>query len=222
MSNLLRRAGLGAWLSFLGGSVALAGGVADHKYIVYLGGAFALCGAFIAALQQAMAQKEVADVNREMKSFMMGDDSFCYMSVGNLNLDPNPMNKATFGFVHCGDYPLRNPYANIIDLEKTEKILSQLPRPGLSLDQGTIPISLPTMSAGRYYEIGSFDIGKGNTISFNIDFSSLTSEFLQQLRLKRIDGNWVLATRVERMGDIIHEQIDDNYPRNDEDGVDWE
>ena len=186
-----------------------------------------LVGAFINAAGGLLASHQTGQVNKEIMNSIIGGDSFCYWTVSNIDSDRN---MGLFILLHKGKHPLYDVDITINDLDKPDQIKGN---PSLAtIDQGATNISIGTLISSEndlYPEIyrkkqilGWVALGDGDTRSFNVQIYARNGFFHQVLRLKKIDGEWVSATKVTRGWDkVIYEEIDDKFPRTAGGDVEW-
>jgi len=109
--------------------------------------------------------------------------------------------------------------ARIVDLEKFDQLEGKLSF--ATLKQTDTNISIGNLISSSVWMLHPVTLGNGNTPGFNIFFSARNGFFNQILRLKKIHGKWVHATKVLREDKVIYEEIDDEFPRTDEGKVEW-
>ena len=89
------------------------------------------------------------------------------------------------------------------------------------MQQTEIRLPIGNMIKGTASMIRRFPLGTGSKRDFNIFFSARNGLFTQLLRLRKIDGKWIYAMKVERDGKLIFEKVDDNFPKTDQGQVQW-
>ncbi|MEW5992867.1 MAG: hypothetical protein AB1744_00530, partial [Candidatus Zixiibacteriota bacterium] len=67
-----------------------------------------------------------------------------------------------------------------------------------------------------------FNLGTSARRDFNIFFSARNGLFTQLLRMRKVDGKWFYATKVQKQDKVIFEKIDDKFPRNDIGEIEWQ
>jgi hypothetical protein len=145
-------------------------------------GLTALAGAILAGIA-AMG------VSNESASLITGGDGFCYVVNEGVPSAPFPAI-----VIHDGEYPLYDVQMRIVDLLEP---FSPMTLPGQSkpLDQG---LSFPL---GNFSPKGSILMSKllpakGDKASFNIFFSARNGFWIEDLRLRFINGEWKKALQV--------------------------
>lgn len=191
--------------------------------LILLGAFLSAIGALWASQQQGeferhlrVKSEEIAQLNREVVNLVTGGKSFCYMAVSSINPESNI---GLLTFVHSGDHPMFNVAARIVDLEEFAKLKDNINIH--NFQQADINIGIGDFAKSAALVRGPFPLGEGDKRNFNIFFSARNGWFNQLLRFRKINGQWVQATRVERDGEVLYERIDDNYPRTKEGSVDW-
>lgn len=141
----------------------------------------------------------------DLIGFTDGGDSFGYISLANIYNDPDVKNIV---FLHEGKYPLYNIHIRICDLDK------QFP---FSIFSTTINESTPESSTMLDFKIDLHGIKKKK---YNIFYSARNGFFNQLLRLYKVNGEWVAATRIlnEINENTVFEAID---MKLDQENIDW-
>lgn len=193
--------------------------------LILLAAIIGAIGAFWAALQQSESEKaltkksdEITDLNRKIAGLVTGGDSFCWFKIG--NLDP-VTNVGYLMMIHHGTFPIFDVKARIVDLETFEKkkgkmTIHNIFSDDIIIDVGSMPVGTGSVSS-------QFNMGSSDRKSFNIFFSARNGLYSQLLRLRKVDGAWLQATRVY-MPDgnnekLVFEQIDSTFPLAE---LDWE
>ena len=186
-----------------------------------------LVGVVINAVGGLWASQQTAQLNQELVDSIIGGDSFCYLTVGNID---SVKNIGLFVLLHKGKHPLYDVDVTINDLDKFDQIKG---KPSLAtLDQRATNFSIGTLIPSsnalypliyrRKHILDWIALGDDDTRSFNVQVYARNGFFGQALRLKKIDGEWVSATKVTRGWDkVIYEEIDDKFPRTAGDDVEW-
>ena len=204
------------------------------KTIVVVGVVISAIGVFWASQQQDSfnlkllnKSEEIARLNQELANSVIGGDSFCYLTVPNLD------SVTTYGLVfaiHQGEHNLYDVEARIVDLDKWDQLEGNLTF--TKVDQTETNISIGNLVSHYwpdYRKLCRITFDNGNTRRFNIFFSARNGFWRQSLRFKKIHGKWVYATKVYRdekvegkvEGKVIYEKVDDEFPRTAEGNVEW-
>ena len=205
-------------LVFLASLAAASGVLLRKSWLAFIGAIGAAIGAFWSSQQEATYQKhlrekseEIADLNREIVGLVTGGDSFCYMTVSIINPAENI---GLLVFVQQGEDPLYGLTARVIDLQKFNQIKNNLTFTNLTQAQKIISIGDMAVRAATITE--AIDLGDGVKKDFNIFFSARNGFFNQELHLRKIANSWLHRTKVTRNGHVIYEEVDDDYPDDDQ------
>lgn len=178
--------------------------------LIALGAFIAAIGALWASQKEAQFERdlrakseEIADLNREIANLVTGGDSFCYVSIANLNPSTN---RGILVVVHKGDYPIFDLSIRMLDLQKFGELEEYTLA---SMNQAATILPIGTLPKENVVTVGEFDLGSSPERDFNIFFTTRNSHFTQSLRLRKIDDKWLKATKVERDGKVIHEHTDE-------------
>ena len=179
-------------------------------------------GALRASQQQANSvlnlltkSEEIARLNQELANSVIGGDSFCFFGISTINPVTNTVKLYV---IHSGEHNLYGVRARIVDVEK----LDQLFKGKLPLDQAETNISIGDLIPSFAQSFSPFTLGNGNTRSFNVIFTARNGFFRQLLWFKKIHGEWLYATKVERGNKVLFEQIDKEFPRTAMGNVEWD
>ena len=226
--NIIQPAGLifiGVIINVIGMLVA-AQKPARFKYlpvvITVIGLVISGIGALWADGKQARTEQnllnkseEIARLNQELANSVIGGDSFCYLTVGNID---HVKNIGMFAVIHQGEHNLYDVHARIFDLDKSDQLKG---KPTFAkLKQTNTNISIGNL-VSPFRMLHQVTFGNGNTRRFNIFFSARNGPFKQVLRFKKIHGKWVHATKVLKKDKVIYEKVDDEFPRTAEGNVEW-
>lgn len=154
----------------------------------------------------------------EMIAHISGGDSFPWILYG------MPERSSDTGMLmafHQGEHPLYDVAVRIVDLRKLKQILGN---PSLaSLAYADTNIKIGNMIPSHVQTIQPWTLENAPEHSYNIFISARNGNFTQFLRLKKINNSWTSATKIMNTnGKILHEDIDENYPRDPEGNVIWE
>ena len=133
----------------------------------------------------------------------------------------NGSNQGVLMAIHQGNHPLYDVTARIVDLQKFEQVKSNMSLATFGYTDTNINIG--NMIPSHASMVQKWKIESEPEQSYNIFFTARNGSFTQLLRLKKINGVWVSATKVtNRNNEILHEQIDENYPTEADGSVIWE
>lgn len=141
-----------------------------------------------------------------------GGNSFCFASFSRNYLGENNLTIS-----HQGNNPLYDLTIRVVDLDKFN-LHSGNPLHAQDFEQ---TFSVGTMLPNQINTLFKLTVSEHeNSKSFNIFFSARNGMFYEQLRVKKINHEWVSAFKVDRKKTLL-EAVDDKYPRNDAAEVEW-
>lgn len=166
--------------------------------------------------------KAITSLSKQSIKNTTGGDSFCYIFI-----KPTEDGKGWFpNFIHSGKYPLYGVNARIVDLEKFNEIIKKHQQITFQdLDDNSFHIG--DMIAGTSLPMWNILIpwSDAQSHAYNIFFSARNGMWHQEVRLRKINGQWVRATLVKKQigkkTQIIFSMIDKSFPRNSKGEVDW-
>ena len=160
---------------------------------------------------------KVESKTEEMIGHISGGNSFPWLQIGMTN----GSNQGVLMAIHQGDHPLYDVTARIVDLQKFEQIKNNISLATLGYTDTNINIG--NMIPSHASMVQNWKIESEPKQSYNIFFTARNGSFTQLLRLKKVNGAWVTATKVtNKNNEILHEQIDENYPKEADGSVTWE
>lgn len=205
--------------------------------LVLFGAALSAIGALLGAGQAARSERalrlkseELAQLSLNTLNTITGGESFVYLTtVGGV---VGPQNSTYLLAVHEGDYPVYEVVAKIADLDEFELAA---PRTFQALDDFYTEIEIGSLIPKTGTRLDRFEMGPGDHKRYNIFFSGRNGLWTELLRLKKVDGQWRAAIRIERdvfppsdspdqrlSSEVIFEKVDPKFPRNDEGEVTWQ
>lgn len=190
--------------------------------LIFIGAMLAGIGALWASRQQTEFERhlrgksdQIAELNREIANIVTGGDSFCYVTIA--SLDPKT-NRGILTVVHQGGHPIYDVSARIVDLQLSCQIKDySLP----NLQKAETNLHIGNMTKETAVIISPFDLGSSSSRDFNIFFGARNGLFTQLLRLRKIDGKWTTAIKVDKDGKTVFEKINDDFPKTKQDQVQW-
>lgn len=161
---------------------------------------------------------EVEKRTNQMIGHISGGNSFPYFQIGMLD---NNSNTGVLMAIHEGEHPLYDINARIVDLQKFEQIKNNLSLASMSYCDTNI--SVGNMIPSHASMIQPWKVENEPTQSYNVFFTARNGSFTQLIRLNKINGIWVSAVKVtNRDNQVLHENIDNNFPRDVDGNVCWE
>lgn len=161
---------------------------------------------------------EVDKRTNQMIGHISGGNSFPYFQIGMLESNSNA---GVLMAIHEGEHPLYDVNARIVDLHKFERVKSNLSLASMSYCDTNL--SIGNMIPSHASMIQPWKVENEPTQSYNVFFTARNGSFTQLIRLKKVDGSWVSATKVtNRDNQVLHEKIDSNFPTDENGNVSWE
>ncbi|HAU8253846.1 TPA: hypothetical protein I7148_21570 [Vibrio vulnificus] len=160
--------------------------------------------------------EKIENENRETINHLTGGDSFSWIQIGSMN---NATNSGTIVVIHQGRYPLYEVNARIVDLNKFNALQGNFNIHSLSTTEINLNIGnlIPELAVMKQ----SIQLGHPTAQNYNVFFSARNGTYTQEIRMRKVQGDWKTATRVTNSdGDEIFEQVDKNYPLVNG-AVDW-
>jgi hypothetical protein len=161
---------------------------------------------------------EIESKTNQMIGHISGGNSFPYFQIGMIN---DATNTGVLMAIHEGEHPLYDVNARIVDLQKFEQVKNNISLANMS--HSDTNVSVGNMIPSHASMVQQWKIESDPEQSYNVFFTARNGSFTQLIRFHKINGAWVSATKVtNRENEILHEKIDDNYPRNTDGNVCWE
>jgi hypothetical protein len=167
--------------------------------------------------------KSNASLAKESIATVTGGDSYSYMDfIYQLGAPPRPI------FIHCGKYPLYNVSIRVVDLNALRTRV-ELHQPldavlGITLNIDELQVGTGWFSSGF-----TIPFSDDRAQDFNVFFSARNGTWTEELRLRKVDNNWVKALRVwlapiglsKPSAKPVFEEVAKEFPRNLDGQVDW-
>jgi hypothetical protein len=167
------------------------------------------------SVKQMLIDLEVR--SNDVVSQITGGDSICHLMYCR---PPSPTMLGQFALIHQGKHPLYNVNARIIDVDIWDQIANGKMIP-LEAMKSDINIKFGDLTPGQaLFSNLSISLGNGELRRFSIFFSARNGNYVQQLRLRKINDIWLSASKIDNVKTPF-EQVQDGYPRNDRGDVDW-
>lgn len=183
---------------------------------VLIGAAFAALGTYFNYLDQAKNQnllnqknEEIIRLTQNALASVTGGSNFPFLDILQRDTDQLAL------CVGSGDlFPLYDICVRIVDLDTAEKSQDII---GKSVVVGDLP-------ANSAYPVGMLTVVGMNAVRLNVFFSARNGRVTQEVRLKKFEGKWRLATRVrDIMGtNILKLTIDPKFPLEANGAVKWD
>lgn len=141
-----------------------------------------------------------------------GGQSFCYA-----NLSQNYLGERNLTVTHQGNHPLYDLTLRVVDLDKFNNH-SGNPEYKHVFEK---TFSIGTMLPNQCNDLCNIVTSDQETnINFNIFFSARNGMFVEQLRLRKVNDEWMSAVKVDREKTLL-ESVSENYPKDKFGKVDW-
>jgi hypothetical protein len=161
---------------------------------------------------------ELENRTNQMVGHISGGNSFPYFQIGMLNSNTNA---GVLMAIHQGEHPLYDVNARIVDLQKFKQVKHNISLASMSFCDTNISIGNLIPSHTRMLQ--QWKLENEPEQSYNIFFTARNGSFTQLLRLKKIGGAWVSATKITNKDNkVLHEKIDDGFPKNPDGNACWD
>lgn len=153
-----------------------------------------------------------------------GGDSFCTMEF------MFQFGAPTVVFLHKGKYPLYDVVARIVDITKSRRDTLA----GKPMDMSTdryVPVGGMSNELARVMPNVVIPFTDDQNQGFNIFFNARNGIWTEEIRFKKVNGNWAHAIRVMGFGikkrkgkkpsDTIYEEITKDYSREEDGSIKW-
>jgi hypothetical protein len=116
--------------------------------------------------------------------------------------------------INGGAHPVFEAQARLVDLECLAKIDVSTIKTVEALHVCDTRFNIPVIAPGRGGTIGQLPQGEGAVRRFNVFWLARNGNWLQRLRLAKIDGNWRSASQVIRGEEILLEELPPDFPKD--------
>lgn len=161
--------------------------------------------------------KSLENSTDQLLSHITGGDAFPEILI--TDLDP-ATNTGIVGFSHHGDYPIYDVRARIVDINKS-RTMKTFSFASMSVTDSHLQIGLLTPNSGTMN--GPWGPIDPNEQAYNVFFSARNGRTVQELRLKKVSGQWRQATRIMWHGkaEAVYQRVDEDFPRDASGNVEW-
>jgi hypothetical protein len=253
--NVLQNISLAFWLPLVAGIGMVLLGLfeSDKSWKFRIGqlmvGIFALGGSYFVAIDQreadALARKQtiqiqsaqaelkaktdhIANLNNEIKGFITGGDSYCFLHFRNVQSIFAPGNiERRIDVVIVGEYPLHDVRVEVYDLYALAEIGDKVPHEQLQKKSRKIDSKFGILTKSTNMQIfsGGFPWPKtGLSGRYIIIISASNGNIYQEARAEKVNDMWCYAWRVFRdstSGYLLQNYADPEFPRNAEGKIEW-
>lgn len=182
--------------------------------------------------ENAELAKTNANLNKKIADFLTGGDSYCYVV---MEVDKSS-GWAHLYLKHIGDYPIRQIEIQSVDQNRLknnyQERLYKLPIGGNKKDYGnarrevdlknmlnelrqkaTKVYKLPILTPSVSYELDSFKLPSDKfEYNYRIRIFSINGIYDQELKYRKIDGNWKFSLRVKKGYTVLEESLHPAIP----------
>ncbi|WP_137675376.1 hypothetical protein [Agarivorans sp. Toyoura001] len=158
--------------------------------------------------------EEINKLNVEILNHTTGGDSYPELTIESLD---GKTNSGQLIISNVSDnYNMYELQVRIYDLaSKVPRTLENMTGDDKILDVGNIPAKTASTQ-------GMINLGNITEKKLNIFSQTRNGSFVQELRLKKINGEWLAASRIKTFdGEMLKENIDDHFPLNTEQAVEY-
>lgn len=183
-----------------------------------VGTMFIIIAGFLSSNESSKQQERIESLNREIEKSIMGGDSYAVA-------EPVIREKNHFNLLiyNKGKYPLYQLQVRVFDRDKFARLLSDFKGDEIQIKKNILAVH---ERAERIYQMGDLSPDQGTELgpfplfpltgeaNFAISFLARNGAVSQELRLRRIDNQWVRAYKLERDGNVIEELHHSSYPKS--------
>lgn len=179
--------------------------------LIFVGAIISAVGAVWAQIDSNRQNHEILELNQKITNTVTGGDS--YPDIG-------PVFVAKHGeqgdirylhLTHFGKYPLYDLVVIVTDLEK----LDQLRKRGgpYNMNEYMWRFHIGTIGKGFEQKLMEVPNPKAETMRFNIISFARNGQFNQRCVYKKINGEWVTASRLVKEGQVVFENVGPKFPK---------
>ena len=196
--------------------------------LVFTGVLLAALGSLWSSIEAGRAERllreksdKIAELNQYIAESVTGGDGFILLEIANIDADKNT---GILTLVNKGDQPMYDVSVDMVDVEQglpQDLTLESWLETRKQIRAGNLP-------GGHALLVGRYELPQGDRLRLRLFVSARNGSTTQTLRLRKVNGEWRLATRVTRRSsdgrnlNTIFEKIDDEYPRSSNGEIDWE
>ncbi|CAK2012782.1 conserved hypothetical protein [Vibrio crassostreae] len=162
----------------------------------------------------AAKSDEIANLNRELLNYSTGGNSYPIAQI--IDLDNNTNSGLLAVHNSSNEYPLFNLRVRVYDWDSKEvRTKENMFGDDKIFDSDMIPASSSHVE-------GNAKLGSNSIKNFTIQSSARNGQFLQTLKLRKVEGIWRSVTKVTKIdGQELYKQVDKKYPLDEKGLVDW-
>jgi len=176
-----------------------------------------------AELYRQLAQKsdEIESLTKQNLAAVTGGAGFSYLNLVSRGSPAGP----SVVLVQSGEFPIYDVSVRIVDVEKWSAL-----KPEQITIEGVpgveFRLSAGNLAAGSAASLGRLPSLTGDHARFNIFFAARNGFWTQAMQLRKVNGEWLAATRVLRNdgrpdAQTLYERADPGFPLNKAGKIDW-
>lgn len=200
-----------------------------REWLVLIGVIVSAGGGLLASYQQSEYQQQIADMTS-------GGESFCY---GLFQFTTDAPSKPDLAIFLKGKYPLQNVHGIVRDYDRLMAALPNLPNGSenmraatyqekTTLDKLSLSFNIPSLGPpGSAVRVVGIELPDDrDALRYSIQLSTAYQTFYQHLKLRKVNGRWIQATRVHKedsKGELIVllEKVPNEFPRDQDGKINW-
>jgi hypothetical protein len=166
-------------------------------------------------LEHLVARAE--EQTKEMINHVTGGDGYCSVMTTK-TVD----GRFSWIISYLGTYPLYNVTMRITDLERMRTCIDRVGR--FDQDDFVKEIHLGDFTPGsfRLEEGHAMELEGFSTRSLNIYTTARNGYTHQEVRLMKVEDNWIVANRIMRGGQVVYEMLPEQFPVGENGKYDWD
>ncbi|KQW96992.1 hypothetical protein ASC94_09295 [Massilia sp. Root418] len=165
--------------------------------------------------------EQIESRTNHLLSNITGGDSYCFLmflELNRLRKHSDELGKATLLLQRLGQYPISELSIWIVDrdLELPEGAgVGDIAKRGKHIEIGGFARRRKVLTQSLTFDASS------NEKCFDIYLSAMNGTIHQKIWVQRIEGQWLVASRVEKDGIVLLDSVDSSFPRTDDGDVAW-
>ena len=164
-------------------------------------------------IKQTLAELDAKTA--DLAAYITGGESACWL----LGVTPPASDIVTQVVVnHVGKHPLYEVNPRMVDLEVLYE--GNLPHKNFSRSETYLQLGNLIPGHVKLMQV-NISLGSGSSRNFNIFYTARNGSFTQLLRYRRVNGDWIYATKVFREDVTLHEQVPEGFPLNANGAIEW-
>jgi hypothetical protein len=186
----------------------------------------------------AELNKKLVEKSDELATTFHGGDSFVYLDPRFMSRHIPEDNLVSVGLFHKGKYPIYDVEIRVVDIQKLKQVFAEIHKRNSGPTYEEIAHTeihysfrnntyLQRFDPNRYLmRLDIWQLPKDtDQQDYNVWISARNGEVVQQIRFRRINGEWKCQMRVNRGNEVLYDTTllgADYLPRNEAGEVQWE